>query len=292
MVLFEDSETISALAYRKRRDIRSACLPQGLRSIGDAAFAHCTNLHKIEIPDKVHHIGIAAFCKSGLESITFHTVPDMLDETAFACCDQLQHIYVPQGKVQEFIEHLPSFSHLIEAQDEMMPYTPRPARIVEDINLFGERTGTRVIEGNLFHSNNEDLTPRQQKASTMRPVVKRIAFRYNEHNFYWSCGDIVSLDDLFSGPTTINGSPSYQFRKKVLFIFVSPVMASKVIKRGKYTLKANTVKIQQKWQEKYGSFKPRVFVFQYDGGQDAIFLDEVLIREINDAGVSVESIII
>ena len=52
-------------------------LPDGLQAIGDAAFSLCDSLRHIEIPASVERIGVAAFCKSGIESILFRGVPNL-----------------------------------------------------------------------------------------------------------------------------------------------------------------------------------------------------------------------
>ena len=65
-------------------------------------------------------------------------------------------------------------------------------------------------------------------------------FSYNAHYFYWSVGDEVNLKDVFSGPITLVGGVTYEFRRKALFIFVKSATANTLKHETVYELPANT----------------------------------------------------
>lgn len=61
---------IERKAFLSRKNLRRVCLPAGLRSIGDWAFAYCGNLEHITIPAGCSHIGKSLFLDCGkLESV-------------------------------------------------------------------------------------------------------------------------------------------------------------------------------------------------------------------------------
>lgn len=57
-------------AFLSRKNLRRVCLPTGLRSMGDWAFAYCSSLEHITIPAGCSHIGKSLFLDCGkLESV-------------------------------------------------------------------------------------------------------------------------------------------------------------------------------------------------------------------------------
>jgi len=69
-----NGDTIADKAYYGRKDITKCTFPEGIKKIGDFAFAR-SGLTEIEIPYSVNHIGYGAF---------YH-------------CDQLSNIVIPSG---------------------------------------------------------------------------------------------------------------------------------------------------------------------------------------------------
>ena len=91
---------IGANAFENCDTFTSITLPQSLTSIEDFAFAHCTALQNINIPQNVTNIGVSAFfqCKS-LTSITIPSGVTSINDVAFAHCTSLKSIELPDHLV-------------------------------------------------------------------------------------------------------------------------------------------------------------------------------------------------
>jgi len=184
---------VESLAFRKCRRLSRVTLPDGLQTIGDAAFSLCDSLRHIEIPSSVECIGVAAFCKSGIESILFRGVPKVIEADTFEGCWQLKEIVVPTGSRDIFVRKfgLPA-DKTVEGSGhvQITRQTEERSPVQYNINLFEQR-----------------------------PIALS-RFSYNARYFYWTIGDEVNLKDVFSGPISLVGAVTYEFRRKALFIFV------------------------------------------------------------------------
>ena len=76
----------------------SVVIPDGVRSIGNFAFAGCRGLTQVVIPDSVRKIGISAF--SGCDGLTSVAIPSgvtEIGEDAFMGCSGLMRVSIPDG---------------------------------------------------------------------------------------------------------------------------------------------------------------------------------------------------
>lgn len=66
--------------------------------IGDSAFANCTNLKAVELPDKIQSMGKGVFSGcSSLEKVKFTSGIEEIPEQTFALCDSLKEIEIPEN---------------------------------------------------------------------------------------------------------------------------------------------------------------------------------------------------
>lgn len=253
-----NNDTINSITFRKNKLLSKILLPDNLLFIGDAAFSFCMSLRQICIPASVQFVGVAAFCKSGLEEVVFKGVPKIIEPSIFIGCKHLKKVLVPMGQKQHFCKVLGI-----------------------DRNLIFEGTESY-----------KDLAPVTKKIEVRSEMTKRInTFSYNNRYFYWKSGDSVTLNDVFNGPITFNGSTSYQFRRKALFVFMHPDILDGLDSGSEYEIPANAVNFMRKYQEKYDSRTPRIFLFKCDGGKVAYFYDEVKLVKANKNGITIKSLL-
>lgn len=248
---------ISRLKYRKSFQLKSIVIANDTISIDDAAFSYCTSLKQVTIPASVEWIGVAAFCASGLETVMFLGVPSVIEPSVFSHCKHLRQIVVPAGKKDEFVKMLPNERHLIvERSSSSTQQEPPPQVTQTSLNLGFEK------------------------------VAK---LRYNQQDFIFSRGKEVLISKLFSGPTALITNPSYQFRRKCLFVFMKSKTASAIVRSREYRVPANTVNFARKYREKYGAGQARIFLFVCDNGENASFYDEVRLKRIDKNSIIVTS---
>lgn len=255
---FNNTFIIANIAHRKDNDLTDAAITNEIVSIGDAAFSYCVSLKQVVIPASVIFIGVAAFCGSGLEKVIFEGIPEIIEPSVFKGCKNLKRIIVPKGKKQHFCKTL-------DVDDSI------------------------IVEAGEPYKNKE--VPVSKPAYKNSHTAKQTMLTYNFHDFKWSVGSNVPLDELFSGPTALIGNPSYQFRRKALFVFMQSNIANHLRADAEYEIPANTGVFRRKYQEKYSSKSPRIFLFVCDDGKVASFYDEVKFVRANKNSITVKSLL-
>ena len=258
------TKNVDGLTFRRCRLLSNVTLPEGLLTIGDCAFSLCSSLQQIQIPASVERIGIAAFCKSGLVTIQFLGIPKVIEADIFEGCLQLKEIVVPIDSRDVFVRKfgLPEDKVVegkghVQIKKQITESPPEPPRVMHFI----------------------------QKA------IQLLRFSYNTRFFYWSVGDEVNLRNVFSGPITLVGNLTYEFRRKALFIFVKSSTARMLKQETVYELPADTVSFAHKYQDKYASRSPRILIFVCDDGKTAKVLDEVKLVRVNSNTITVRSLL-
>ena len=97
---YDSRKECNAIIETKTNTLLYGCkntvIPDGVTSIGVAAFAHCTSLKSITIPASVTSIGVAAFADcTRLESITIPASVTSIDSCAFYYCTRLESVEIP-----------------------------------------------------------------------------------------------------------------------------------------------------------------------------------------------------
>ena len=85
-------------AIKDQKQITHVIIPQGVTSIDEKAFYHCSRLTSITIPDSVTSIGKQAFyfC-TGLTSITIPNSVTRIEQSTFEYCSSLVSISLPDN---------------------------------------------------------------------------------------------------------------------------------------------------------------------------------------------------
>ncbi len=89
---------ISSYAFARCSNLESITIPDGITSIGNSAFEDCTNLRSVTIPDSITSIGNSAFedCTK-LKSITIPNSVTSIGPYAFNGCSSLESILIPDS---------------------------------------------------------------------------------------------------------------------------------------------------------------------------------------------------
>ena len=100
--VYDSRNNCNAIIETASNTLISGCknttFPDGLKAIGDYAFANCSGLTSITLPDGLKTIGDYAFWScSGLTSITFPAGLKTIGDQAFAYCSGLTSITLPDG---------------------------------------------------------------------------------------------------------------------------------------------------------------------------------------------------
>lgn len=99
-----DERPVTAIgncAFMSKTNITELVLPATVNAIGVEAFAQCSKLVKINIPDAVVSVGDAAFSKTALIEIKLPATLVSLGDGAFADCTALTKAELPAGKEYE-----------------------------------------------------------------------------------------------------------------------------------------------------------------------------------------------
>lgn len=77
---------------------KKTVIPNSVKSIGDCAFAGCTDLTSIRIPNSVTSIGVMAFADcSNLKSVTIPNSVTSIEAIAFSGCSSMKSINIPNS---------------------------------------------------------------------------------------------------------------------------------------------------------------------------------------------------
>ena len=99
---------------------KNTTIPNSVKSIGNYAFAYCSDLISVAIPNSVTSIGSSAF--EGCDGLTSITIPNSvirIGDRVFLYCDNLKEIIIPKGTRKKFEEMLPDQKDKLVEQGQM-----------------------------------------------------------------------------------------------------------------------------------------------------------------------------
>ena len=107
--------SIGGDAFAYCSSLTAITIPEGVTSIGNSAFAYCTNLTDITLPESVTSIGNSAFrdCSS-LTDITLPEGVTSIGERAFGGCSSLTAIVLPKNVKYIYSEAFAGCSELTD----------------------------------------------------------------------------------------------------------------------------------------------------------------------------------
>ena len=98
VVIPDGVTTIGEAAFEYCKWLESVEIPESVTVIGDSVFFRCTSLESVEIPESVTTIGDSAF--SGCMSLMSVEIPNSvvtIGDSAFSQCESLTSIEIPRG---------------------------------------------------------------------------------------------------------------------------------------------------------------------------------------------------
>ena len=94
-------QTISEMAFARKKHLKKVTLPKGLKTIAREAFADCDALEEIVLPASVETVEPYAFSDCDrLKRVVFEGAPKKVSRKAFESCDELHDISVPDDMVK------------------------------------------------------------------------------------------------------------------------------------------------------------------------------------------------
>ena len=80
--------------FSYRLDIKKVVIEEGITSIGDGAFAYCSNISEINIPDTIEYIGHGIITHTLVKEVYLPASVSKIDETSFIYVEQLEKITI------------------------------------------------------------------------------------------------------------------------------------------------------------------------------------------------------
>lgn len=98
VVLPEGLTTIGDAAFFECVNLSGVNIPAGVTSVGSMAFYRCDGLQELAFPEGLKSVGGLAFCLcDGLTTVTFAAGLETIGESAFSNCPALKTIVLPDG---------------------------------------------------------------------------------------------------------------------------------------------------------------------------------------------------
>lgn len=186
--LFDSVTTIGDRAFANCTQLEELTIPDSVTTIGEEAFMNCTQLEELTIPDSVISIGTGAFDGlTGLKRITILCDASVLPDEAFGETDA--EIRVSADATDEQVAqcssklNCPWYAPVLRVGEESsfvtMPFNPTPAENFEfnpETGLISAYTGTET----------DVVVPREIDGVTV--------VGFENYNVFESCRDYTATD--------------------------------------------------------------------------------------------------
>lgn len=136
-----------------------------------------------------------------------------------------------------------------------------------------------------------NIDKRSQETFNKQQENKKCELTYNNHEFSWSSGDMVELNELFSSSISLDSKTSFLFRRKYLFIFIDSKISNKIQIENHYSIPANVAQFHRMYNDKYGKRQVRTFLFIYKNDKEVSFLDEIKFLETSNNSLNAVSVL-
>ncbi|MBR2742139.1 MAG: leucine-rich repeat protein [Clostridia bacterium] len=176
-------------------------------SIGFAAFANCTSLSSVTLPDTLKTIGNYAFLKcSSLSSVTLPDTLKTIGDSAFANCTSLSSVTLPEGltNIGSYAFNGCKSLESVDVPSTVTSIGANPFGYCTSLKTISVAAGSTAYEsddGILFSKNKEALI-QYPAAKTDTSYVMPAAVKTIGDGAFSSCGSLESVT-IPKGVTTI-----------------------------------------------------------------------------------------
>lgn len=97
IITYKNNNNLNNVSFRDKHTLTRIIFPEGISKINAYIFCNCTNLRQVNIPEGVTSIGTAAFENTVIEHINLPSSLTGIGEAAFRGCEYLLSIIIPDG---------------------------------------------------------------------------------------------------------------------------------------------------------------------------------------------------
>ena len=238
---------ICGILVEAKENIAGTCvIKNGTERIAASAFADCTGITSVKIPDSVTYIGYKAFrdC-TGLTSVTMPGSVTDISENAFAGCTGLTSVTIPDGVTYIGRKAFKDCTGLTTVEI--------PASVTSiEYDAFENCNPDLVIIGSTY-STAHDLAVRKSFKFSSNGTVDPFRYELNEGGESYTLshcseaiqGDVEVAKEYNGKPVTRIGNSAFPFCKGITAITIPGTVKSIAADSFLYCTELKSVKIQE-----------------------------------------------